>query len=353
MVEDRYVLAQTSSHVREDAIGFVGIVQITQIFAGLYQTLKSSTVPLHSLHTFEELIQSKFLLFPMAYQPDSDAYLPPAALSLITTLQVGRFQLHRRNLSPMCPPHERGTAINSCVAVAHDTAKYISRTLCETDPEKSWQRRIKQIASNLICIHMWRCMLILCLRGDYKAALMCVRVSATIGDARKINTACGKNVLFFLDQVMERTHRVGSHVQVENDEEMLAYASGDLQSSLEHSWAWAGAVDADATHPSSHHSMKPAGAAEALPTMLPLRLNTSPVENGVSEWAGWGQVEHVMKILMSEQQPRIAAGPAPTYYPPPHNPMKRVQLAPEAPPVSPAKPKPASDSSRMSIANII
>ncbi|KAJ4288524.1 hypothetical protein N0V90_011761 [Kalmusia sp. IMI 367209] len=206
-VAERYMDAQNVIHVRETlsrVAGFVAVIQITRLFSSLHQTLKSSTVTQHALQDHEERFQSRSPLLPKAYRVDSDAFLEPAALSPILTLQSARFQLHRRNLSPACSPSVRGVALTSCTAVAHDTAKFVQRTLQHPEYEKSWERKLRCIASSMMCVHLWRCILMLCLRGEYHAALVCVQASAAIGDVRKINDACGKNITFFLEQLAER-----------------------------------------------------------------------------------------------------------------------------------------------------
>jgi hypothetical protein len=139
---------------------------------------------------------------------------------------------------------------------------------------------------------------------------------------------------------------------------MLAYASGDLQSNLEHSWAW-GTDHTSATEPSSagsQHSGHTHGPADLMQGTLPLRLSSNSPENTTKEWDGWGRVEHMIHQLMEDQRPRLPPGSVPSYYPPPHNPVKRVQLALDAShaPLQPPTPSTHSSSaSRISIANII
>jgi hypothetical protein len=359
-VEDRYMLFRTARGNQMHAIQFVAVIQVVQLFAPLQRALKSSMIPLQALQILDEQIRAKMTLLPDNFQSDSDAYLEPAALSPILALQTARFHLYRRNISPVCQQPERAAALGSCVVVAQDTARCISRTLQtpagKPDSDKSWQTRVVHMASNMICIHIWRCMLVLCLRGDYSAALVCLQVPTAIGDIRKVNRACGKNLVFFLDRIAERVRRGnGSPQQLEHDEEMLAYASGDLQSNLEHSWVWTGTDHTSTVEPSSAGSQQSThnrGSAEPMQDTLPLRPSPSLPEKSTREWEGWGRVEQMIRQLMEEQRQRIAPGPVPSYYPTPHNPVKRVQLAPDAPP-NPPKSMPSSSASRISIANII
>lgn len=364
-VEDRYIEAQGFFRARQTQAylsGFVAVVQVARSFSGLYQSLKSSTITAQDIQSYEQEFQSSLSSLPESYQVAFEAQLQPTALLPILTLQFARFHLYRRNISPVCRPPERAEAIARCTAVAQDTARYISRTLQtpagKSEWEKSWQTRVALLASNMICIHVWRCLLMLCFRGDYEAALACLHLPVAIGDLRKVNTACGRNLAFFLDRLTERVRSGhGSLHRLEHDEEMLAYASGDLQSRLEHSWAWTRADYASAPkspQSATHVGIHSHARDEPMHDTLPLRPNPGSPESGTREWGGWGRVEHMIRQLMEEQRPRLAQHAGPSYYPPPHNPDKRVQLAPDAPPVSPPKPSTTpSSASRISIANII
>jgi hypothetical protein len=208
----------------------------------------------------------------------------------------------------------------------------------------------------MACLHLWRCMLVLCFRGDYDAAFMCLHVSTAIGKTRKINSACGKHLVFFLDQMLSRARSGrGSPQQLEHDEEILAYVSGDVQASVDHSWVWAGPNATTSSPPSqssSFDTLRSHVGDEPMRDVLPVRTTGgSPIQTEV-DWNEWTRIEPMIRQLMEENRPRSS-----NYYPPPHNPMKRVQLAHETklaprPPPPPPSPAPSS-SSRISIANII
>lgn len=359
-IEDRHILFRTARGNQTHATKFIAVIQVVQLYAGLQRALKSSIVVPQVLRSFEEQMRVKLALFPESFQSESDAYLEPDALSPLVALQTARFHLHRRNLSPVCSQAERATALNSCIAVAQDTARYISRTLQtpagKPDSDKSWHARVAHMASNMLCIHVWRCILMLCLRADFSAALMCLQIHAAIGDLRQVNRACGQHLLFYLEQIAERVRSgSGSLHQLDGDEEILAYASGDLQSNLEHGWVWGGVDQLSGSETSSaglQRNVPSLGSPEPMQGTLPVS-SPGTHEAAKREWGGWGQVENAIRQLMEEQRPRTAAhGPVPSYYPPPHNPVKRVQLAPDAPTNMP-KPTPTSSASRISIANII
>jgi len=341
-VEDRYIQAQgiTRSHaVSSPYTGFLAAIQIARLHAPLYQALKSSIVPPQVLHNFDEQFRSRISLLPESYRPSSTAALDTTALPPLFTLLSAQFHLYRRNLTPVCRPQERAEALSRCISLAQETAKYISRTLhnpARADTEKSWQIRVMAIASNMVCLHLWRCILVLCFRGDYDAAFMCLHLSSAIGTNRKLNSECGRYTAFFLEQLLSRVRSGhGSPQQLDHDEEMLAYLSGDVQGNIEHSWVWK-------TNPttSQHDSSRDEPMRDAPPP-------TSPKQ----DWNDWARIEHLIRQLSDESRPRTSS-----YYPTPHNPVKRVQMASDAnlSPKTPPPPSPApSSSSRISIANII
>ncbi|KAI4633159.1 hypothetical protein J4E80_000522 [Alternaria sp. BMP 0032] len=300
-VDDRYI--QPNSSFRSLAkpthyTGFMANIHITRLYAPLRQILKSSVVLPQSLQSFDEELRLKLLLLPEAYQPDSNTLFDMSALPTIFCLLSARFSVYRRNLTPVAGLAER-----------------------------------------------------------YKAALVCLHLSRAIGNRRKVNTACGKHVVFFLERMFDRvrTGRASSH-QLEQDEEMIAYVSADAQSSLEHSWVWAGdnlISSSMKPDPTPIATRSPSGD-EPMRDALPLRTSSGSPMNTTTEPDEWNKVEQMVKQLMDELLHRSTQSPA--YYPPPHNPVKRVQLAPEAPPPPKMAPNPSptpSGTSRISIANII
>lgn len=354
--EDRYVQPQGFFRTHANAAPFTGslaVIQITRMYAPLYQALKSSMISPQTLQSFDVQFRSRAQQLPEAYQISSTAALETAALPSLFTLLTAQFHLYRRNLSPVCHLTERREALRQCASVAQETAKYISRALhtpLQTELEKSWPTRVAPMASNLTCMHLWRCILVLCSRGDYDAALMCSHMLGVIGNLRQVGVGCGKNLVFVLNKLVTRVRGGhGSPQQLEHDEEIMAYISGDIQASVEHGWAWAGSdLTTKASQPPYAASRPgqdqpmcdvPHGSPSALPTV---------------EWEGWSKVDQLIRVLQNESRPRTA--PAPPYYPPPHNPVKRVQLGSndQSPPKPTPLPSPApSNASRISIANII
>jgi hypothetical protein len=364
-LEDRYIQPQGFARPATSQApftGFLAIIQVIRSYTHLYKVLKPSTITAEALQSLEEKVQATLSLFPGSYQPSSDAPLEPSALSPIIALQSARFLLYRRNLSPVYRSADRAEALRRCTYVAQDSAKYFSRTMYGSSSgteSESWRAKMAQVASKAMCVHLWHCVLMLCFRAEYEAALVCVQVMMAIGDVRKTNVACGKYLAFFLDCLMDRsrTGTDGLH-QLEHDEELIAYVSGDMQANASQSWAWAGIDNRGPLSPlSPPHGTKQTHRADeqVQGTNLPLRPSPGSPENGVNQWDGWDRIEQMIRQLVEGHRARLAQSNP--YYPPPHNPVKRVQLAPDAP-ASPLRsiplPQPTSSStSRISIANII
>lgn len=314
--------------------------------------------------------------FPEQLQSHSENWLEPFTFSSIVPLLMVRFQLYRQNINIHATVQERGEAVERCLSVAYDTVRYLARIM-RTPPSspyraslghdhQTWQQMLDAIAHNLLCRHMWRCTLILSLRGDLGAASTCVRFLKAIGTARKLNVACGRNIAFFLHQIIGRVSAGMPQHELEADLEMLTYASGDLQGDLE-SLAWTGGrFSSREGEPASNLA---SFEEEGLPSSALL------TEKEMNDWGGWEHVERQISRLSDEQQKRqyqyqrspyqqpTSAQQYPTYHRPAHNETKRLQLgsANETPSPStatssgaaPPKSTPPAGASRISIANII
>ncbi|KAF2277182.1 uncharacterized protein EI97DRAFT_417307 [Westerdykella ornata] len=315
------------------------------------QALRSVIVTPQMLQDIDERLQSVFRVLPRPYQHTHDTPLDPTLLPPLLALQSARFLAYRHNLSPVCRQSERMEALQRCSLVAQDTSTLISRAThisFGTASPGGWQAKALHLASNMICMHLWRCILISCFCGDYETALSCARLAAAIGSTRKVNGACGKHLAFFLGHLFERV-RSGNwdHHLLELDEEMLAYASGDLQGHSQQAWVWEGRSEtADPSpisppHPNaqSHH-----GHGE------PMQGNDLE-----SDWSDWAGIEHRIRQIQEEHRARV--GQPSFYHSPPHNPGKRLQLTSDtAASMTRAEAGPQrtpSDRSRISIANII
>ncbi|KAK0828982.1 hypothetical protein LTR73_004615 [Friedmanniomyces endolithicus] len=235
--------------------GLLAVIPVVRITAQLKKTLKSRAIAAATLNTYDDHFQSIMASYPDPFPIHSQAYLEPRLLLAACNLQTTRFFLYRHNLSAACRRADRIDALDRCVSVAHDTAHLVQRTMQRphhaspsTTPGgyyspahmAAWQAQLRSVIPAFFCAHLWRCTLVLCLRWDFAASLALVQASAAVGDAKKLNTACRRHLAFFLDKLIGRMRAGASKQSLEADEEMLAYASGDMQGCAEESWVWTG-----------------------------------------------------------------------------------------------------------------
>lgn len=120
-------------------------------------------------------------------------------------------------------------------------------------------------------------------------------------------------------------------MNIENDEEMIAYVSGDMQGTTDGSWVWQGS--------------ETGSDLEAMSSM-----ETTPVpQEPEAEWEGWEWIEKTIHYLLSEKQQRAYEGR--------DVPMESKQdssmLNPDAAGSAPTDRRSSSAHSRMTIASII
>lgn len=277
---------------------FLSTLRVAREIASLLRTLKTPTIPTSTLEYHDMQLSNCMALFPAHHQIQRIERLNIHAATPMVHLQNARLLLHRHNLSIMCPPETRSAAMDQCFLIAKDTAQILSRCLIDP-PEAStqhpssqhtWTWPFKNAASTFVCTHIWRCTLFLCLRGDFPAASTCARVSAIVGDARPVNAACGKYVDFFLDHLTQKWHQE-ARGSADTDEEMIAYVSGDLQGSVEHSWVWQDGED-----------------SQGRVTQSPTDGETNQVSGGGPDdgfgRAGWDAILEKMGRLQNQKPPR-------------------------------------------------
>jgi hypothetical protein len=355
------------------------ISPVVRFIGQLKKTLKLPVISRTTLKTYDDYFHAILCTYPEQYQHHSEVYLEPFCLNAIFPLQLTRFQLYRHNLNAHCSPEERTESIDRCVSVALETTRYLSRSMqtptSPTEPSgyrtQSWRDLLLASMDNMTCRHIWRCTLILCFRGEYSAALTCLHVSRTIDDTRKLNIACGRNLAFFLEKLIERMHgNILTQEELEADLELLAYVSGDLQGDMNNAFVWTGSEPSyprtrvlspnDPTAPSQPFD------DEGLPASALL------TEKEMKDWGGWEHVERQIGRLMDEQQKQIHRQhlqnneiqqqqqqqqpqplPPPLYHRPAQNETKRVHLEPAEVPPTTSTSNPSPGASRISIANII
>ncbi|KAI9820518.1 MAG: hypothetical protein M1832_003709 [Thelocarpon impressellum] len=321
-------------------------VRTARCVGPLRKALKNPKVDGPTLASFDDHFASCVTAFPAGLRLHSTQHLAPEALTPIAYLQNARLVLDRHNLSTFCAPEVRAAAMDRCIVTARDTTQFLARTMDSTpmspgcgDNHGKWEGRLAGAASASLCTHIWRCTLFLCFGGYYAEAITCVRASAAIGTLKRVNTACGRNLAFFLDVLVDKLHR-GERYSLQKDEEMMAYVSGDLQGSAEDGWIWQGsegAVAAGRTESSPIQRFEMGGRDGEVSASPALALAS---EEDDEKWRAWDRVHELLQGLLEEQHGRLRS---PSVLSPPSRHGAKMQPPPTA----------QSQSSRISIASII
>lgn len=328
----------------------LAIIHVTRAASHLNRTLKSSVISPDTLEVFERHFRMCLATFPADYRMKSDQYLDPRSLPPIIYLQNTRLLLHRHNISPSCSPEVRHVAMDQCLAVAHDTTRMILRCMrsptsvdanVPAPPGSDWRYHLASSATTILCTHIWRCILFLLFRAEYSAAIVCIQACSAIADSRAVNICSGRYITFFLRCLMERRPRNGSS-DLEHDEEMMAYVSGDFQSRIDSGWVWRN-TDMESPRPHSGIQSQPLSS----PTKPSSSKSMLPDTEQAEEWEGWEWIERTVEHLLNEQQ---KASTDPDRAMPDSDPAQ-----PSSSPVekSTTRKNETPSSSRMTIANII
>ncbi|WEW54784.1 hypothetical protein PRK78_000209 [Emydomyces testavorans] len=290
----------------------LAIIHVLRSVSQLAKALRSRVISTETLEIFERHFRMCLATFPAEYRINSNQYLDPQSLSPIIYLQNTRLVLHRHNLSPACPPELRRNALEQCLAVAQDTTRILTRCMRAPSALDSssagtgeWRYLFAAAASTVLCTHIWRCILLLLFKAEYSAALVCIRASAAIGGSRTVNNAAGRYVSFFLKCLLERQQRHEDIVNLEHDEEMMAYVSGDLQARIDGSWVWQNSENYSpltATPPPTASSSSSAASPVRGRFVDPPRSEPSRKEESDPDWEGWEWIEQATQMLLPKQQ---------------------------------------------------
>ena len=297
----------TGNHVPEahQTSLLLATIHVVRSIGQLTKTLKSPVISHGTTEIFDRHFIACLETFPVHYHPKSDQYFDPRSLPPILYLQNARFILHRHNMSPVCPDEVKFRAIDCCLSIAMETTHLLSRSMHPppVSPhghyDSDWHTLLATSASTIVCTHVWRCILLLLYREEYSAALVCVQFSAAIGEARAVNTVCGRYIAFFLKRILERNQRTetpGSDREIE----MLAYASGDMQGTTDSSWIWRGSETGSRLETVSQ-------TVSNLPLYRDANVHRNAktfVAQQEPEWEGWDWVIQTVQYLLTEQHRR-------------------------------------------------
>ncbi|KAI9803164.1 MAG: hypothetical protein M1826_004976 [Phylliscum demangeonii] len=279
-------------------------VEITFSLSQMAKAVKSLALDDDALYATDAQFEASVALLPPRLQPHCREPLDARLLGPLLHLQNARLLLHRRNISPAFAAEVRAAAVDRCVAIGRDTVAFLSRVMLDANAGdrsatvERWAEQIAPAASGMLCTHLWRCTLFLAFRGYYAEVRTCVRALAGVGAGRAVNLACGRYLTFFLGRLRDKLQR-GDGDGVDSDEELLAYASGDLQGDVGKAWVWQ-ALDPAAAHAAA------VVASDALRSPILLvgeRADpAAPTDaHTVTAWTGWDQLLWALEALLSEQ----------------------------------------------------
>ncbi|KAJ5994892.1 hypothetical protein N7481_001869 [Penicillium waksmanii] len=282
-VDDRYITESAAIPDGHQTIPLLATIHVVRSLGQLTRTLRWSTLSSATLETFERHFSTCLATFPPYLQPNNDQDLDPRSLAPSIYLQNASLLLYRHNISPYCQPSVRELAMVRCVSIAIDTANIISRCM-RSHAGADWRTLFASAAGTLLCTHIWRCSLFLLFQQEFGPALACVQAMAAVGDDRAINASCGRYLAFFLQLLLDRLQRGDT---LEEDEEMVAYVSGDMQGTSDGSWVWQGSetgsqLEAMSSKPNAH---SPPGPEK--------------------EWPGWEWIEQTVQYLSTEKQRQL------------------------------------------------
>ncbi|KAL9589488.1 MAG: hypothetical protein Q9203_001727 [Teloschistes exilis] len=333
-------------HASASQSPLVPTVEIIRGISKLLKALKEPTIAHATLRSFDILFAECMDLFPTHHQVNAVGYLDPHQIPPVIYLQNARLVLHRRNLTTRNHLSARLTAKDECTNIAKQTTRYLARSMLDaagSSPSQTlnnhdrWRGPLISAANAFLCTHIWRCTLFLCFRAEYEDALVCARASATIGNARMVNIACGRYLEFFLRRLVAK---LNDGVRgIEADEEMLALVSGDLQGSMESSWIWRDGDSDGPENPSARFS--------------PVNKKPFVANDDDWTWSDWDGILDTLTRLMRSQRPHQPHPPQQLPIPLtlPSQVQQPVHLAS---PISPGgSDTPQSSTSRIRIADIM
>lgn len=328
-------------------------IHVVRSIGQLTKTLRSPMISPATLEIFDRHFNACLATFPIQFHPKSDNLLDPSSLAPIIYLQNARYILHRHNISPYCPAEVRFPAFDQCLSIAQDTARVLSRCMHSSPPtgptsayaatRNDWQTLLASSATTILCTHIWRCLLILIFREDFAAASVCVQACKAIGDHHVAMEPCGRFITFFLKCLLDRL-RHNDTGPIDRDEEMIAYVSGDMQSTSTGSWVWQGSETGSQLESMSTQT------TPQFPSSTPEGMHRS---SGESEWEGWDWIDRTIQYLASEQHqrsyerrdvPAVVVPQAPELHKVKEEPMPKTGGSPS---------RSSAPNSRMTIANII
>jgi hypothetical protein len=311
----------------------LAIIHVLRSYPAIAKALDMTVISPSRLGTIDQHFASCLRSFPPACDPSSSLSLPPHFLNPLLYLLNARIMLHRHNLSPVCPPDVRLMAVEQCRIASVETASYLART----------SSIFPDAATALLVTHTFRCTLFLLLTGHFDHAATCVRALAAINTRRDVTIPCGRFIAFFVSTLGTKRAEIASYLSrttppgqqqpfgppaprtasasaiqeaVLRDEELIAYASADLQADSTMAWAWAGGErepNGNAHLPSPVHTRGLSistcnGSGPGNSRLFNAEARIGLNEEEIRDWGGWDRLQNLLHDLNSGKP---SPGPAP------------------------------------------
>ena len=303
--------------------------------AAAHVTPFGTSIPPTHLAAFDQHFAACFQSFPDECSPLSTRHLPAPLLGPLVYLLHSRLMLHRHNLSPAAyasdgrqhnvghrqarhsvsipaapvTTHARLTAVEQCTVTSLETARIVRRV--RPDDLASGTG-----ATALLATHLTRCTVFLLLGGHVEDALVLVYALSKVAVVRReVAVPCGRWLACFISclsfkraeyatylaratppQAASITAPMAPLVSAQvyeallRDEELLVYASADMQASPDSSWVWQSAPAASMAPPrSAGHGRD--NCLSAQETRMGLTSDES------RDWGGWDSLENRVRSL--------------------------------------------------------
>ncbi|OQE69606.1 hypothetical protein PENNAL_c0132G09518 [Penicillium nalgiovense] len=292
----------------QQTTSLLATIHVVRSISQLLRTLRPAAISPAAFETFELHFNTCLTTITAQFHPENDQEADPRFLAPVIYLQNARLLLHRRSISPFCPgtpSTQQKPSPAACTTIQPTQAQ---------DPGSGNDLRLL-LAGCVLCTHLWRCTLFLLFRTEYAGALTCVQALALIGDVRIVKAACGRYLAFFLRILLAQIRAKGHVPDLDRDEEMIAYVSGDMQGTSDGSWVWHGSETG-----SQLEGMGYAGRT------TPNCAGRPEIETDF-DWEGWEWIEKTVQglhnehhrqtncgqpeILMAELKQEVSSTPAP------------------------------------------
>jgi hypothetical protein len=290
-------------------------VHIARLMAPMSRLFRSLCITNDTMVKFESHLGTCLSLYPQSLQLASTSPIDPRDVMPLIYFQNARLMLHRHNLSPSCSPEQRSHAIEYCVAAARDTARVISRCILSESraPQGEAERHLVFSANTMFCTHLWRAMLLLLFRPLDDAFHVLLRAASIVGATKSINLSCGRYLAFCLRKLVDKMESPAA-IDLEQDEEIVAYLSGDLQAST-NSWVWGNAETGTHLSRRQKHG-RPKQLSQDSDHTSPIQSHSPSWDSALSEeeqqdWGGWDTIDRGARFLQNLQEKRLAVQPTP------------------------------------------